>query len=711
MKQLIQDLSSGETRLLDVARPAGSAKSVVIDSRVSLVSAGTERMLVGFGKASLINKARQQPEKVRQVINKIGTDGLLTTIDAVRSKLGQPIPLGYCNVGIAAEVGDAVRGIKQGDRLVSNGSHAETVRVPANLCARIPDSVSDEMAAFTVLASIGLQGIRLASPTLGENVVVMGAGLIGLLTAQMLLANGCRVLVTDFDESKLALARKWGAATCNLSAGADPVVDAASFAGSVGVDAVIITASTPSNDPVKQAANMCRKRGRIVLVGVVGLQLDRADFYEKELTFQVSCSYGPGRYDPNYEEAGIDYPPGYVRWTEQRNFEAVLELMAAGRIDVSEMVSLSIPFEEAPAAYERLVSDKALLGVLLNYDAPLAERQARTVSVAGSPVAKAGGSIAVVGAGNYATRVLIPAFRDAGARFSTLVTTAGLSGGIAAEKFGFASSTTDFDAMLSDTDNAAVLIATQHDSHAGLASRALRAGKAVFVEKPLAVDRDGLAQVRAAYAETSSTNGPPLLMVGFNRRWAPLVVRMKGLLDSVSASKSIVITVNAGAIPAGHWTQDSEKGGGRIVGEACHFIDLMRFLAGHPITAIHAQAMPAASGEAITDDKVFILIDFADGSHGVINYLANGAASFPKERIEVFTAQRMLQLDNYRALRGFDWPGFRQEKRMRVDKGQAGCAEAFMKALRGEGPLPIAPDELFEVAEHTIDAAEQVRRS
>jgi predicted dehydrogenase len=256
-----------------------------------------------------------------------------------------------------------------------------------------------------------------------------------------------------------------------------------------------------------------------------------------------------------------------------------------------------------------------------------------------------------------------------------------------------------------------VLIATQHDSHAGLASRALRAGKAVFVEKPLAVDRDGLAQVRAAYAETSSTNGPPLLMVGFNRRWAPLVVRMKGLLDSVSASKSIVITVNAGAIPAGHWTQDSEKGGGRIVGEACHFIDLMRFLAGHPITAIHAQAMPAASGEAITDDKVFILIDFADGSHGVINYLANGAASFPKERIEVFTAQRMLQLDNYRALRGFDWPGFRQEKRMRVDKGQAGCAEAFMKALRGEGPLPIAPDELFEVAEHTIDAAEQVRRS
>lgn len=710
MKQIIQDLSSGETRLLDVARPAGTSRTVVIDSRLSLVSAGTERMLVGFGKASLISKARQQPDKVRQVIDKIGTDGLMTTIDAVRSKLGQPIPLGYCNVGIAAEVGSAVNGIKTGDRVVSNGSHAETVRVPGNLCAKIPDSVSDETAAFTVIASIGLQGIRLAAPTLGESVVVMGAGLIGLLTVQMLLANGCRVLVTDFDEAKLALARKWGAATCNLADGGDVVAEARNFSGPTGVDAVIITASTPSNDPIKHAATMCRKRGRIVLVGVVGLDIDRADFYEKELSFQVSCSYGPGRYDPAYEEGGMDYPVGHVRWTEQRNFTAVLGLMTRGSIDVSDMISKRIAFEDAPQAYDHLVNDKSLLGILLTYPSPAESRAARTVPTRRTTEVYRQGQIAVVGAGNYATRMLIPAFKAAGAEFGTMVTTAGLSGAIAADKFAFNKSTTDFTAMLSDESQTAVLIATQHDSHASLASQAISARKAVFVEKPLAIDRDGLAQVRQAYDARSAAGEEPLLMVGFNRRWAPLVVKMKSLLKGVTASKSFVFTVNAGALPADHWAQDKEKGGGRIVGEACHFIDLMRHLAGHPITAIYAHPMRTRSSEEIGEDKVFIVIEFADGSHGTINYLANGASTFPKERIEVFAGQRILQLDNYRVLNGFGWPGFRRERRFRADKGQADCARAFLAALRGEAPAPIAPEEIFEVSEWTIEAAEQARQ-
>lgn len=710
MKQIIQDLSTGETRLLDVARPASTSRTVVIDSRVSLVSAGTERMLVGFGKASLISKARQQPDKVRQVLDKIGADGLITTIDAVRSKLGQPIPLGYCNVGIAAEVGSAINSIKSGDRVVSNGAHAETVRVPGNLCAKIPDGVSDDLAAFTVIASIGLQGIRLAAPTLGETVVVMGAGLIGLLTVQMLLANGCRVLVTDFDEAKLALARKWGAVTCNLAEGGDAVVEAGNFAGPAGVDAVIITASTPSNDPIKHAATMCRKRARIVLVGVVGLDIDRADFYEKELSFQVSCSYGPGRYDPAYEEGGMDYPVGHVRWTEQRNFIAVLGLMARGSIDVSDMISKRIAFEDAPQAYEELVSNKSLLGILLTYTSTAQSRAARMVPVRRAAKTHRSGQIAVVGAGNYATRMLIPAFKAGGAEFGTMVTTAGLSGAIAADKFEFKNSTTDFEAMLSDESQAAVLIATQHDSHALLSQRAIAAGKAVFVEKPLAIDRDSLADVRVAYDARCAAGDQPLLMIGFNRRWAPLVVKMKSLLKGLNASKSFVMTINAGALPADHWAQDKQKGGGRIVGEVCHFIDLMRHLVGHPITAIHAHPMRDVSTEETGEDKAFIVIEFADGSHGVINYLANGASTFPKERIEVFTGQRILQLDNYRILQGFGWPGFRRERRLRVDKGQADCANAFLRALRGEAPAPIDPDEIFEVSEWTIEAAEQARQ-
>ncbi len=354
MKQIIQDLSSGDTRLIETPRPALSSGALVIDTTCSLISVGTERMLVDFGKAGLISKARKQPDKVRQVLNKVRTDGLAPTIEAVRSKLSQPIPLGYSNVGVVAQVGANTQGFVAGDRVLSNGNHAETVRVPQNLCAKIPDNVSDEAAAFAVVGSIGLQGIRLAQPTIGETFVVMGAGLIGLMTIQILLANGCRVLATDFDADKLALAQTWGAQICNLADGSDALAAAMAFSGGHGVDGVLITASTKSNDPVHLAANMCRKRGRIVLIGVVGLQLSRDDFYEKELSFQVSCSYGPGRYDSAYEEGGQDYPIGFVRWTEQRNFEAVLGLMSAGKIDVSDMISKKLPFEDAPACFSIL---------------------------------------------------------------------------------------------------------------------------------------------------------------------------------------------------------------------------------------------------------------------------------------------------------------------------------------------------------------------
>lgn len=711
MKQIIQDLSSGETRLIETPRPAPSAGSLIINTACSLISVGTEKMLVDFGKAGLISKARQQPDKVRQVLNKVRTDGIAPTIEAVRSKLSQPIALGYSNVGIVAEAGASTAGFKAGDRVLSNGSHAETVRVPQNLCAKIPDNVSDTHAAFAVVGSIGLQGVRLSQPTIGENFVVMGAGLIGLMTIQILLANGCRVLATDFDAEKLALAKSWGAETYNLSDGGDAIAAANAFSGGQGVDAVLITASTKSNDPVHQAAQMCRKRGRIVLIGVTGLQLSRDDFYEKELSFQVSCSYGPGRYDSDYEEGGQDYPIGFVRWTEQRNFEAILALMSAGKIDVSAMISKSIAFEDAPAAFQSLADDKGLLGVILNYDSAAPSRESRTVSLQNNGLRQANPNpaIAMVGAGNYASRTLMPALSKIGANVGPIITSAGLSGAIAGERFDIEQASTDMDAALQNEAINAAIIATQHNSHAAIAAKWLNAGKHVFVEKPLAINRTQMAEIRASYEAQISAGKSPCLMVGYNRRFAPHIIKMKQLLDKVIAPKSFIMTMNAGAIPADSWIQDIGLGGGRIIGEACHLIDLMRHLAGHNIVDIQAQKMGDNSAETVTEDKAILLLRFADGSHGSIHYLANGSAAFPKERVEVFAGGATLQMDNFKSMRGFDWPGFSKMGGWKQDKGNAACIEAFYNALKTGGPSPIAADEIFEVAEATILAAEILR--
>lgn len=696
--------------LVEAPAPQAAPGSVVIRSAVSLISAGTERMLVDFGRASLLQKALQQPEKVKMVLEKVQADGFLTTLDAVRSKLGQPLPLGYCNVGVVAQVGGGVGQVRPGDRVISNGPHADVVRVGQNLCVRIPDAVDDESAAFTVVASIGLQGIRLAAPTLGEAFVVTGAGLIGLLTVQLLRAHGCRVLAIDFDERKLALARGFGAETCNPGRGDDPVAAGLAFSRGQGIDGVIITASTPSSDPVIQAARMSRKRGRIVLVGVTGLELNRADFYEKELSFQVSCSYGPGRYDGAYEEKGQDYPLGFVRWTEQRNFEAVLDMLADGRIDVKPLISHRFDFSDAPAAYDALTQDKGALGILLRYDTAAtnaADRAVRLRPEAGFDAQRP--VCGFIGAGNYASRVLIPAFQKAGAQFHTIVTAGGISGVIHGGKAGFAQASTDIEAMLANPGINTVAIVTRHSSHARLVAQSLRAGKHVFVEKPLALGGDELAAVRAAYEEAVAAGRPRHLIVGFNRRFAPQVLRMKALLETVREPKAFIMTMNAGAIPAEHWTQDPEVGGGRIIGEACHFIDLMRHLAGAPVVSVQARRMGDAPGVTVTEDKAAITLGFADGSFGTIHYLANGASSFPKERIEVFAAGRILQLDNFRKLRGFGWSGFSRQNLWRQDKGQAACAAAFLAAVAEGAAPPIPVDEIFEVAGVTLEAARLLR--
>lgn len=750
MKQVFQSLKTGLTEVAQVPIPRSSQGSLLIQTSHTLVSAGTERMLMEFGKAGWVKKARQHPDKVRMVFDKIKTDGLQSTLEAVFNKLDQPLPLGYCNVGRVAEIGSGVSGFVAGDRVVSNGKHAEVVSVPLNLCAKVPDAVSDEEAAFTVLGAIALQGIRLVQPTLGEAVVVTGLGLIGLITVQLLRANGCRVLGLDFDSEKLAMARHFGAEVVDLSAWRSPVEVAENFSRGRGVDAVIVTAATQSSEPMHQAALMCRRRGRIVLVGVTGLELSRDDFFKKELTFQVSASYGPGRYDPNYEEKGQDYPVGFVRWTEQRNFEAVLDMMAMGQLDVKPLISHRFAIAEAEQAFELVGGAEPSLGILLTYPRIEISQQARTISLremhrspqifgphydegktdpsdespftaripqgdAAVPKAR----VSFLGAGNYATAVLIPAFKVAGADLRSVASSAGVSGVHAGRKFGFAETTTDSDLLFADSATDAVVITTRHGNHARFVLQALHAGKHVFVEKPLCLTLDELGEIEAAYGSPRAL-GPsdnnvqipviasgeaarqPILMVGFNRRFSQQVQKMKSLLRSVSGPKSMVMTVNAGAIPAEHWTQDLEEGGGRIIGEACHYIDLLRFMAGVPIMSYQRVTM-----DATTQDTVTLQLTFLDGSIGTVHYFANGSKSFPKERLEVFAGGGVLQLDNYRRLVGFGWPGFKQMRLWRQDKGHKACAKAFVDAVSMGDASPISVDEVMEVSRISIELANQ----
>ncbi len=709
-------MSTGETRLMDVPTPNPGKMDVMIQTSMSLISIGTERMLVEFGKANLVNKARQQPEKVKMVLEKVRTDGLAATYDAVKSKLDQPLPLGYCNVGrvVANEGGEESKhGFREGERIVSNGNHAEIVCVPRNLCARIPENVTDEAASFTVLAAIGLEGIRLAAPTLGENFVVTGLGLIGLLTVQLLRAQGCRVLGIDFDEAKLDLARQFGAETVSLSKGEDPVSAALALSRGRGVDGVLITASTKSSEPVSQAARMCRKRGRIILVGVTGLELNRSEFYEKELSFQVSCSYGPGRYDPQYEEKGRDYPFGFVRWTEQRNFEAVLDMMAEGRIDVQPLISHRFKFNEVLKAYKTLSEDAQALGILLQYpqESQKEELQSRQVYLHNSTTFKADVPVCgFIGAGNYASRILIPAFKKAGAQMHTVVSAGGVSAAHHGEKNGFFRAATDIDAILKEKEINTAVVVTRHNSHARYVIDALKAGKHVFVEKPLCLTSAELDQIIDVYGSLQKTqNTKRQFMVGFNRRFAPHIEKMKSLLDAVNQPKSFIMTMNAGAIPADSWIQDSKVGGGRIIGEACHYIDLMRYLAGAEIISVQTRRIGNHPALEITEDKAVMILGFSDGSFGTINYLANGGKVFPKERIEVFAGDAVLQLDNFRTLKGYGWSNFKKMHLMRQDKGTQACVSAFLESVGHGAESPIPFEEIIEVSRVTLEAARQLR--
>lgn len=702
MPQILQNLSNGSIETIEPPIPQITKQALLIETQASLISAGTERMLLNFGKASLLGKVKQQPDKVKDVLNKIKTDGLLTTLDAVKSKLNEPIPLGYCNVGRVMAVGMAVHAFQKNDRVVSNGPHASLVRVGQNLCAKIPEAVSDTTAAFTVMAAIGLQGIRLANLTLGETVAVFGLGLIGLLTVQMLKAQGCQVIGIDFNEARLKLAEQYGAKTVNLSKGQDPVAFAESITCGVGVDAVLITAATQSNEPVTQAAHMSRQRGRIILVGVTGLELSRDDFYKKELSFQVSCSYGPGRYDEAYEVQGQDYPLPYVRWTEQRNFEAVLALMADGKIDVSAMVTHVFQMTEAEKAYDVLHSDKTALGILLKYPAVAEFRRTVQLNTPSKSHKPETCTVACIGSGSFASRVLIPAFKAAGAHLKTLVSSQGVSSVVHGKRQGFEQASTDFDAVLADASINTVVIATRHEQHAKQVVRALRAGKHVFVEKPLAITKDELDDLKTVYEGLQQVGKAPLLMVGFNRRFAPMIVKTKKLLERVKGPKAFVMTVNAGAIPKAHWTQDPQIGGGRLMGEGCHFVDLLRFLANSPIIKSDLATMVDAHD---CKDTFSLSLSFEDGSIGTVHYFANGSKRVPKEKLTVYAGGKVIEMNNYRRLDAIGFGKLKSTKSWRQDKGHGAEVKAFVDSVQSGTAAPIHFADLIEVSDCTIEQA------
>ena len=649
-------------------------------------------MLVEFSKGGLLAKAKAQPDKVRQVMGKIKSEGLLPTIEKVFQRLDEPLTLGYCNVGRVLEVGDRVSGYTTGDIVVSNGSHAEIVCIPQNLCAKVPSGVSMVHAAFTVLGSIALQGIRLAQPALGEKYVVFGVGLIGLLTIQLLRASGCLVMAVDLDPEKLKLAARFGAKTYLVGHG-NPATAAEAWTSGAGVDGVIIAASAKKDDIVHQAAEMCRQRGRIILVGVTDLNLRRSDFYEKELRFQVSCSYGPGRYDDNYELKGQDYPYGLVRWTEQRNFSAVLAMMSEGRLELDPLISRRILFDQAEGVYAELNSDTQALGILLEY--PAEPNLAQTVTIQQHESSPSGTCVAaLIGAGNFSKMVLAPALAGSGACLKYICAKSkGAGAAHLARKNGFASATTSLQQLWDDEELNTVFIATRHDSHSDLVINALSANKHVFVEKPLCLNVEELTAVLGAYEQAQAA---PQLMVGFNRRFSPYATKAKQLLAGRDEPLTMTYTINAGAIPPEVWVHDPAVGGGRIVGEACHFIDLMVFLTGSLVSSVASVKMEG--GVAMGEDKMAIILYFEDGSVGSINYFANGSPEYPKEQLEVFSQGRVLRLDNFRKMSGHGFKGFNKFGTRRMEKGHQAEVAAFVKAVNQGSESLIGLNELVNVS-------------
>lgn len=690
MKQIEQNYRSGVMRVIEAPVSQHGAGQALVRTAVSLISAGTEKQIIDLSKASLAGKAIKRPDLVQQTMRKVRNEGLLPVARKVFAKLDTPIPLGYSLSGVVVSAGEA-SGVAVGDRVACAGAaianHAEYNSVPRNLMVRIPTSVSDEDASFVTLGAIALQGVRIAQPTLGERVVVMGLGLIGLLTVQILKANGCRVIGFDPNPARVTLAKELGADVAVADNLAQTVEGAT---GGYGADAVIVTASSKSSDPLNQAAEISRLKGRVIVVGLVGMNIDREPFYKRELDLRLSMSYGPGRHDPAYEKQGHDYPLPYVRWTEARNMEAFLELIAEGRVTPSRLVTHRFPITRADDAYGLMDGQEPYLAILLDYPESGAE-PARTVALPDRS-APAGDGIAFIGFGNYARSVLLPALPAAArSRLATVATANGLTAHSAAEKAGFAAATTDVNAILDDPAVATVFIVTRHDTHADLTTRALEAGKHVFVEKPLALSHQELETVMAA-----ARTAPGTLTVGFNRRFAPFTLETARLFADRTAPLSMIYRVNAGPIPRESWVHGGE-GGGRIAGEACHFIDTLAAIAGAAPVAVERAAPQGI------DDSAIIVLRFADGSVGTVVYSSQGDPAVAKERIEILGAGTIVEIDDFAALT-IHQGGKTTRKKGTQDKGQKNLVAAFLDAC-ASGEPPISLDDLEAVSRATLIAA------
>ena len=716
MKQLLQNIKNGKSIVEDVPIPTPREGQALVKTEASLVSAGTERMVVEFAEKSLIGKARSRPDLVKQVFDKARREGLLNTAQSAFNRLDQPMALGYSSAGTIVALGEKVEGFRVSQRVACSGGgyavHAEYAVVPRNLLTPLPENVDFESGAFTTLGAIALHGFRLAEPQIGESVAVIGLGLLGFLTAQIASAAGCNVLGIDIDAERVDLASSLGLDAVHREKAID---SSAAFTSNRGFDVILICADTPSNDPVELAGVTARDRARVVATGAVGLNIPRKIYYEKEISFINSRSYGPGRYDSAYEEDGNDYPLGYVRWTEGRNFEAVVELMAKDKLKVKPLITHRFPIEKATQAYDVITGKKkeSFLGVLLTYPESVQKLEKPALSLSkGSKVVKFNVStfqrsnvitLGVLGAGSFANAILIPAIKKEGdIELVGIASSGGLHAQHSGKKFGFKYATSSDEEIINDPNINTVAILTRHDSHAELVVKALQAGKHIFVEKPLAISSDQLS----AISKQLEANSQSLLTVGFNRRFAPLAGQLSTFYKDRNEPMHIHYRINAGYLPLDHWTHDPEIGGGRIIGEACHFVDFITFLVGTPPASVTAHALPENS--KYRDDNVSMTFTFPDGSIGVVDYLANGDKFFPKERVEVFCGGKIAVLDDFVALQVIE-DGKKKEARGKQDKGWVNEWKVFANTIRQGGAPPIPYEHLIGVTKSTFAVVESLR--
>lgn len=719
MKQLFQYYRNGKLRMADVPAPAVKAGHIVVQNLASLVSVGTEKHMLELAKKNLLGKALARPDLLRQFIAKAQAEGPMEAWRQAMGRLDTPVPLGYSSAGAVVAVGPGVTGFAVGDRAACTGSgyagHAEIVSVPTNLAVKIPDGVTCESAAFAALGGVGLQAVRMARASLGETVVVIGLGLLGQISVQLLRAAGCHVIGMDINPEKARLALEHGADSVATTYGQLSELTQQQTTGR-GADSVIILAATPSGEPLERAAELCRERGRVVAAGLVGLDVPRKPFYDKELELVVSRGWGPGLYDLNYTERGIDYPLAYGRWTAQRNVEEFLSQLARGPLRVDHLITHSFPFERAAEAYALILEEKApYIGVLLAYpqedSSHLAEKTISLKAKEGlspaSPPSKGAINVGVVGAGLFATGTLLPLLKRApGVRLHTVATTTGLTARHVAEKFGFAVCTTDNSKLLQDPDITTAFILTRHGSHALLATEALTYGKHVFVEKPLALNVSQLSHIVEAL---KGLNRQPLLMVGFNRRFSPYTRWLRQRLSSVAGPFAVHCTVNAGRVPQDSWIYDPDEGGGRILGEVCHFVDLTRHLTDSSPVQVFCTSLATKAGHPT--DNVSLTLKMADGSLGTITYLSNGDKRYPRERIEVFGGGAVGVIENFRAA-SFTCKGKRQSIRSRfgVDRGHRSTLETFLASARSGGAAPVAFEDYVSTTAATFAAEESLKR-